>query len=403
MKNWNLKLKNRILIYILPFVAITLLIISFLVYYQTKQISMSNYNLQKEQIEANVVDTLQLIDSGFAMLEKQMEADMKQKIIEFQYEFENAGGDPEKISLEAIKSKMGEKYDLVIIDSEAIIIKSTIPGTVDFDFMEARPLLGEKPLGETVQSMRASNSIQLERLSMNPGTGYLSTFAFVPSVDHKYLLEVAYTQSDLGSFVSELKPFNITSKLSKTNQDVVSIRVFDIFGMEFTDNGPNKMATKESMAIVERVQKEKRFEIKDGNIIKSYLYIDLKKDTNKMSNTSKAVEIVYDTTSFINELKKVLFICFLIGFLFMAGMVFFITTLIKKTTYPITILADAAKRVSKGDYDVVAKKLSQDEIGELTDIFNSMTSKIKEDFKKIEYQKADLEGYNKNLEKMVDD
>lgn len=403
MKNWNLKLKNRILIYILPFIAITLLVISFLVYYQTKQISMSNYNLQKEQIEANVVDTLQMIDSGFAMLEKQMEEDMKQKIMDFQYEFEKAGGDPEKISLEAIKSKMGEKYDLVIIDSETIIIKSTIPGTVDFNFMEARLPLGEKPLGETINSMRAADSIQLERFSMNPGTGYLSTFAYVPSSDHRYLLEVAYTQSDLGSFVSELKPFNITSKLSKTNQDIVGIRVFDIFGTEFTDDGPNKSATKESMAIVERAQKENRFEIKDGNIIKSYLYIDLKKDTNMLSNASKTVEIVYDTTSFINELKKVSFICFLIGFIFMAGMVFFITALIKKTTNPITILADAAKRVSKGDYDVIAKKLSQDEIGELTDIFNSMTAKIKEDFEKIEYQKAELASYNKNLEKMVDE
>lgn len=398
MKQWNLKLKDKILIYILPFIAITFLIISFLVYYQTKQIFLTNYNFQKEQIEANVIDTMQTIDSGFAMLEKHMEDEMKQSILEFKYEFEKAGGDPDEISLDAMKSRAGEKYDFVIIDSETTIIKSTIPDTINFNFLEAR-----KPLGDIVNRMREKDSIQYERFSMNPGTGYLSIFAFVPTSDHKYLLEVAYTQPDLGSFVSELKPVNITSKLSKTNQDVVSIRVFDIFAMEFTDNGPNMAATKESLEIFERAKKEKRFEIKEGNIIKSYLYIDLKKDTNMLSDTSKTVEIVYDTTSFANGLERLSLICFLIGFLFMALMAFFITTLIKKTTYPITILADAANRVSNGDYGVVAKKLSRDEIGELTDIFNSMTAKIKEDFEKIEYQKTELERYNKNLEKMVDE
>lgn len=403
MKNRNFRLKDKILIYILPFIAVALLIISILAYYQAKQIFMSNYNLQKEQVEATVIDTMQMIDSGFAMIEKHMETDMERSILEFQSEFDKAGEDPEKISLEALKSKMGEKYDLVIIDSETVIIKSTIPGTLGFNFMEARLPLGDKPLGDTINSMRASDSIQFERFSINPGTGYLSTFAYMPSSDHKYLLEVSYTQSDLGAFVSELKPVNIASNLSRTNRDIVSIRVFDIFGMEFTDNGPNKAATKESIAIVQRAQKEKRFEITDGNIIKSYLYIDLKKNANKMSNASKTVEIVYDTTPLVSGLRKISLLCFLIGFIVMVGMALFITILIKKATYPITILADAANRVSKGDYSVVAKKLSQDEIGELTDIFNSMTAKIKEDFEKIEYQKTELERYNKNLEEMVDE
>jgi len=398
MKQWNLKLKEKILIYILPFIAITLILISFLVYYQTKQIFLTNYTLQKEQIEANVIETMRTIDAGFAMLEKHMEDDMEQSILEFKYEFEKAGGDPDKISLEAMKSKMGEKYDFIIIDSETTIIKSTIPDTTGFNFMEAR-----KPLGDIVNRIRTADSMQFERFSINHGTGYLSTFAFLPTSDHKYLLEVAYTQPELGALVSELKPVNITSKLSKTNQDVMSIRVFDIFGMEFTDSGPNKAATKESLEIFERAKREKQFEIKSGNIIKSYLYIDLKKETNMLSDTSKTVEIIYDTTSFIIELERISLICFLIGFLFMAVMVFFISTLIKKTTYPITILADAANRVSNGDYGVVAKKLSRDEIGALTDIFNSMTAKIKEDFEKIEYQKTELERYNKNLEERVDE
>jgi len=89
--------------------------------------------------------------------------------------------------------------------------------------MEFRKPLGEMPLGEAVNRMRAADSIQFERFSINPGTGYLSTFAYISASDHKYLLEVAYTQSDLSAFVSELKPVNITSRLTKSNPDIVSV------------------------------------------------------------------------------------------------------------------------------------------------------------------------------------
>ena len=397
MKNRNLKVKDRILAYILPFIAITLLFISFLVYHQTKHILLSNYNLQKEEIEANIINTLRVADSGFAMLEKNLEGQMEQGILKFRDEFEKAGGSPEKISLESLKAEMGERYDFVIIDSETTIIKSTIPDTLNFNFMDI-----SKELGDRINGMRASDTIRHERFSTYSGTGYLSMFAYMPTPDHEYLLELSYTQPDLDYYVSKLRPVKLTSQILKTNPNIISIRIFDNFGIEFIENGTDRMPTKDSSAIVERARRDKQFEITDGNIRKSYLYVDLNQKENVLSDNSKTVEIVYDTTLFVSELRKISLICFLAGFTIMAAMVFFVIALTKKTTYPITILADAAKRVSNGDYTVVAEKLSRDEIGELTDIFNSMTDRIKEDFKKIEKQKAELEEYNKNLEELID-
>ena len=398
MKKLSLKLKDKILLYILPFIMIILIIISSLIYFYTKQIFMSDYNLQKEQIEANVVNTLEVIDSGFAMLEKSAEPEMTQKILIFKDEFDKAGGDPDRISLESLKAKIGEKYDLVIIDSETTIIKSTIPDTLGFSFSKA-----SKRLGDIITAMRTRDAVQHERFSTNMGTGYLTMFTYLPSADHKYLLEVAYSQAALGSYVSELRPVHITSKLIQSDPVVLSVRVYDVLGFEMSSDGQNKAPTEESKENVERAKKEKSFEIEEGNIRKSYLYIDLKNDDNLISDNSKIVEITYDTTQYSGELRKISMISFLAGLVVMICMVLIIVAFIKRTTYPITILSEAAKRVSRGEYGVLAKKFSQDEIGELTDIFNSMTVKIKDDFEKIAYQKTELERYNKNLEEMVDE
>lgn len=398
MKKLNLKLKDHILLFILPFIAVILIATSILIYLHAKDVFMDNYNQQKEQIEANVVNTLQVIDSGFAMLETTFEPDLTERVLTFKNEFERAGGDPDRIDLKALKAKMGENCDLVIIDSETTIIQSTIPGTLGFNFDK-----GSRTLGDSIKEIMAMDSVHFERFSTNMGTGYLSMFAFIPSDDHNYVLEVAYYREDLGSYVNELKPANVASKLIKSDAVVVGIRIYDVYGYEYRDDGPKKAPSAESRAIVERAEREKHFEITEGNLEKSYRYIDLKKEGNLLLDNSKTVEIVYDTRQYTTELKRILAYSLAAGAAVLLITTLIIVAVIKRSTQPITILSEAAGRIAAGDYSISAKKFRQDEIGELTDAFNSMAARIRKDFEEIEYQKAELEQYNKNLELKVDE
>ncbi len=69
----------------------------------------------------------------------------------------------------------------------------------------------------------------------------------------------------------------------------------------------------------------------------------------------------------------------------------------KRISMPILSLAETAKVVSeKQDYSVRARKLGNDEVGSLTDAFNSMLTQIQE-------QTKALGEFNQNLEKMVKD
>jgi hypothetical protein len=276
------KVKDKILILILPVIIIAMALVTFLSYTLAKQIFMNEYHNQKEQVAAHVINSVKLIDAGYGMMEKNIEEEMEKRILEFKSEFQKAGGDPEYVSLETLKSRMGEKYDLIIIDSDTTIIKSTAPEGMSFNFMQF-----DRQLGEKINDIRLSGDIRHERIRTNVGTGYLSKFSYIASEDHKYLLEIAYSEGGLSSIVSELEPLKITSQLVDTIPIVSSIRIFDVFGYEFVDSGENYEPTEESLRIVERAKKEKKYEIGDGNEDRSYFFIELTGTKEGMTDNSK--------------------------------------------------------------------------------------------------------------------
>ncbi len=68
----------------------------------------------------------------------------------------------------------------------------------------------------------------------------------------------------------------------------------------------------------------------------------------------------------------------LIAALALVGAIFFSYLLARRLSRPIVRLAEAAEKVGRGEYDVNLRAVGRDEIAQLTDIFNSMSAKLKE-------------------------
>lgn len=398
MKFSKFKVRDKILFFILPVIIIALVVMVVLGYSFAKQIYTNEYTNQREQIEAYVTNAINFIDAGFRMLEVSIEKDMESNIKEFKSAFEAAGGDPNNISLEDLKVKMGDQFDLIIINSEMTIIKSTAPEAMNFNFTAF-----DEELGNEMQRIRMANEVRHERIRTNVGTGYLSKFTYIPTEDHQYLLEIAYTEGGLSSIVSDLEPLKIASQLTEITPMISSIRIFDVYGYEFIDGSENYVPTEESLEIVNRVKEDLKYEVIDGNKIRSYFYIDLEDKKRTMTDNSKIVEIIYDNTIMLKELNNSTYLLFSIGFIVVVFVILLICYLSKKITDPITSLSLAAQEIAKGDFDISVISSSEDEIGELSDVFNGMVKKIKENFLKIEMQNEELEDYNRNLEKKVEE
>lgn len=104
------------------------------------------------------------------------------------------------------------------------------------------------------------------------------------------------------------------------------------------------------------------------------------------------------THSIVNMLFWVIIIA--IVFIVIASL---ITTKIESIIIkPLNQLVLATKKVMKGDYNTRVDIKNIDEIGELAQTFNTMTTKILESFEKIEQQNIAIKKYNENLTEMVE-
>lgn len=396
MKHRILKLRHKILIYILPISIIAMILSSIVAVNIAKYIMEKDFEKQKDEIAANVTNSIELMDSAYLIIEKNLEEDMEDAAFDFKEAFHKAGNDPDVISLDKLKSQLDDDFDLMIIDKNTTIIKSTTEAAMNFNFMEF-----DNKVGEWINEVRSTDEISHERIRTNVGTGYLSKFSYIASEDNEFVLEIAYTANGLEPQLEALDPVIRTKEMVRINPILSNIRIFDVFGYEFVDDGANCAPTEEILDFVARAKRTGSFEIEEGSTDKRYIFINLNEDGHSMTDSSKIVEISYDASSLTDMLNRLTVISYTASILIALGISILMFRLSKRITHPITVLSSVAKQVAQGDYDVTAVKTSSDEIGELTDVFNTMIREIRSNFTKIEKQKAELENYNRNLEDMV--
>lgn len=393
------KLRFRILMTILP-ITVVLLVSSSLYHYNVmKQNLMDHYDETRQNVEAHIVDIINLIDSGYRMLEIRLESDLQEKAEFFLESYEEANGDLDKVDLNKLKEEQGMFYDFMVIDPETIIIKSTIKEALQFNFTTFDPDLGVK-----INAIRNGDEIWFEQVRTNVGTGKLSKFAYIPTGDHKYLLEVAYSVDGFDAVTEELKPNSIIKRMTEISPAIIGINMFDAYGYQIVDSGVNYEPTPESLEIVKKAKLDRQYGEKDSNnIYKKYLYIDLNQHRERtMANTDRVIEILYDEQILenqLNELWQTTVFGILIVLLFLTISILYFS---KQLTKPIEALKEVALQIADGNYDVKVETDANDEVGELAKTFNLMVQEVNNSFIKIENQNAILENYNKNLEDMVD-
>ncbi|GAU79929.1 ATP-binding protein [Fusibacter sp. 3D3] len=392
------KLRFRILMTILP-VTVILLITSSLYHYNImKRNMLEYYDETRQNVEAHILDIVNLIDSGYRMLEIRLESDLQEKAQAFLELYTDADGNLDLVDVNQLKLEQGSAYDFMVIDLNTVIIKSTIEEALKFNFTDFDPSLGVK-----INAIRNGDEIWFEQVRTNVGTGKLSKFAYMPTRDQNYLLEVAYSVDGFDAVTEELRPNSIIKKMTEISPMIVDIKMFDAYGYQIVDSGFNYEPTEESLEIVRRAKLEKNYEsIGTDKLRKKYLYIDLNQNRERtMADTDRVIEIIYDEKLLeaqLTELWQTTVLGILIVLIFLILSIFYFS---RKLTKPIEALKAVSKQITAGNYDVKVDIDSNDEVGELAKSFNIMVQEINRSFFKIENQKLALEDYNRNLENMV--
>lgn len=368
-------IKSKILFGLIPIIMIGIISISIFSYIQLTSILNEQFKSRQQNAEIMINQTLHIIDTSYQMLESELQKKLELQLQQFITAYESSNNTIDSLDLSNLKQQInGELY---IIDDTTTVVKSTDTNAVGFAFSSL-----SSSFTNLMKDIRDGDTTHFERLRIDIVSGSLSMWGYKPSPDHKYILEVGLNATTSESVLSHMNPAIISNEISKNNPFITSVRVFDPMGLEFVQEGSGQKVSDEMMSNLQRVVQEGTFEINESNnITKKYIYIDLKNSNQVyMTDPSKVVEIVYDTSS-IKEEK--MFLAFFIAMICLGVLVSITGYVYRFSIKTIIRPIEGLKKIAQGDFTNISQMKSNDEIGELATELNVMATNMKDLIVKI--------------------
>lgn len=269
-------------------------------YYKGQRQIVSNHEREIDLIENSVVQSLYVIDQMYDLTNESLGDKMKEKmdILIAKYE-EN----PNFQQWDFQRFKKQFDMDVYIIDDTNTVIHSSFEPDIGLNFEEC---CGS--FSKIIEDRRLGGQFKHDGMDVQQFTGEIKKFAFMPTPDKKYLIELSMSLEDGEVFRS----FNILEKikqLEETYEPIHSIRVYNPTGISFGSLGEQGGAAEISAemrpyfeeAKQENEVREKTVSSNGTNI--TYRYIPYEAVYEQDYPMKRIVEIVYNEVELKGLLK----------------------------------------------------------------------------------------------------
>jgi serine phosphatase RsbU (regulator of sigma subunit) len=347
----------------------------------------------------NIIERVSLVDTGLKLSEKDLNNRLNQAFVPFINAYVNSSGDLSLIDYSGIKRNVSRTMnltaDLYVINRGGIIIESTIPEVIGLnlsqnpDYAHSVPIMIDGSSYVTDRIVRSYTSADARNL-----TGELRKFAFTPTPDHRYLLEIGVSDVSFSESESNLSYYLISDEMSDINPYLQTIRIFDIHKNLYVKGGiepPDSLdsITNTQLDQVINARSELSFQNDDQNIRIQYLFIDMS-GPDTVSDMSVIVEIAYSNALLDNERFRLLMFFSAVGCLIMiiGGLLTFWAC--RMITTPVTAIVEDVDQIAQGDLDYKIRSMEVREFVRLEQSINQMIQQIKTKSKEIERRKTEL-------------
>lgn len=282
------------------FTLIFSVVIGLVDYYKGQKQIHANHKREVEIIENAVVQSLHTVDQMYNFTDSTLKDEMKEGI-DYLAEKYTADLSFQQWDFQQLKEELG--MDIYIIDDENTIIYSSFEKDVGLNFNEC---CGS--FGDVIENRRLGGEFKHDLMDLQQSSGEIKKFAYMPTYDQKYLIELSLSLED--NVVFEM--FDIFKKMKELEEEykpIHSIRVYHPTGISFKDANETEELTEiaEEMRPVfeaakrENERKEKIKEV-DGEKV-TYRYIPYIAEYEQDYPMTRIVEIVYNDVELEGILK----------------------------------------------------------------------------------------------------
>jgi PAS domain S-box-containing protein len=342
-----------------------------------------NIDLIMKETEQDIIESIQTIDTGLKLFDDTMNSQMERSFFIFHEEYRIAGGDPSKMNLSALKNHLGGEMDLYIINESGVVEYTTYTPDLGLDFRAVIPYFYEY-----LTQIRNSEGFFPDRTVQELTTGKLKKFAYFPTYDHRYILELGLSGD---SFKKERNTLSYTKTLEKIKERSPFISSIRIFTTAKREVGNKSFIPDESYeALLDSILEERKtLEIveQDSGIIKKYLFINLQ-DSDYAADMSLIVEVIYNQSIFTKALNEMML--FHLGIAILAFVLASLLALFfaRELTRPIELISEDVDRIAGGDLDHKISPSKSREFNTLEESINTMVASLKGTIRELQVSES---------------
>ncbi len=375
---------------LIAMVLLTVIVVGLLtlnIFFTTNNLIEETSAHAQNQTEQNIIATIRLLDASFTLFDNSLNSEMNHGLERVMQEYERSGKNPAKMDLAAVRKNLGESFDIYIINESGVIEYTTYQPELGVDFKTIPYFY------EYLTKIRMSEGFFPDRVvKEKEGNGPFRKYAYMPTPDHRYILELGLNGSAFRNERSVLNYQEIISSIAVNNPSIERIRTYDMT-KHLSGNASYVPDAALNATLNTIINSRKGMVTNDPKTGKSvtYLFIDLK-NTEYGSDLSRIVEITYNRTFMDTVLFRQFTLITLIAFsglLVGLGAAFIIS---RSLSQPITGIVNGADRIARGDLN---HKIAPTDVAEFQVIeqsINHMMTSLQEAFDKIRESEAALKA-----------
>ncbi|MFZ7101738.1 MAG: sensor histidine kinase [Peptococcaceae bacterium] len=186
----------------------------------TINIIKSEKDAQNELIENGILSAAKYSDIAFRFAENRINEQMRRysEIMLAKY-LQNP--DVLTWNLDELKHEFNN-FDVYIIDSSLVVRKSTVPEDLGLDFQQF------DVFAQLLKNRLNGREFAVDRLDMSANTNEIKKFSYMPTPDHRYLLELSVNASEILPALDDLNIINVAKSLTEGYQSVDHIFIYKL-------------------------------------------------------------------------------------------------------------------------------------------------------------------------------
>lgn len=370
MKFRNLSIKYSMMIVLVAIITPLYFLFAMINYNSIRNGILNNTQLAINQTRINIIDTIISTEKSYELVSTYYDEMMAESLQLFNAEYETQKGNVSAIDLDAIKARYHNNLDLYIIDENGVIIRTTFPSALGIDFKTVPDFF------KTLTELRQRHDPEISHVTTDLVTGELRKWGYIPTADHRYVLEVGISPGSLSQFITQLNYTDMEKTVQDNNPFIADITVYDknhiMLGSGQTETDPARIA------MIDTVISNGTDQIITGDLgllDQEYIYVNT--FPGGMNDSQKVIAIRYqydDIIRQINGTRMATLLVFLTYTVFSLLLIYFLVT--RSITEPLIRLTNRIKGVSGTNLDFFMPVSGSNELGQLTQSFNELSAKL---------------------------